>query len=137
MTEKVWGESSAASFNFKGTTSTKVLVFRAIYFPRAGCTHSRSEMPLTKELRIFFLHGDPITIAPQWEEGNYAATVAPLHQFQEAAGKIKSRFFSMDVAQKKDGEWLVIELGDGQVAGLPGQADKDLFFQALANAQLR
>jgi hypothetical protein len=27
----------------------------------------------------------------------------------------------------KNGDWLIVELGDGQVAGLPDNADKDMF----------
>ena len=37
----------------------------------------------------------------------------------------------MDVAQRRDGEWLIVELGDAQVAGLPERADVRAFHQAL------
>ena len=37
----------------------------------------------------------------------------------------------MDVAQKMDGDWMIVELGDGQVAGLPEKADEDLFYENL------
>jgi hypothetical protein len=45
---------------------------------------------------------------------------------------VQSRFFTMDVARRLDGAWMIIELGDGQVAGLPEQADAGAFYRALA-----
>ena len=40
-----------------------------------------------------------------------------------------SNFLTMDVAQKKDGNWIIMELGDGQVSGLPDNADKVFFIK--------
>ena len=40
-------------------------------------------------------------------------------------------FFTMDVARRVDGEWLIVELGDGEVAGLPDGADPAAFYRAL------
>jgi hypothetical protein len=37
----------------------------------------------------------------------------------------------MDVAQRRSGDWLIVELGDAQVAGLPDHADVDEFYKAL------
>ncbi len=37
----------------------------------------------------------------------------------------------MDVAQRKDSDWMIVELGDGQVAGLPENADVEGFYRAL------
>jgi hypothetical protein len=37
----------------------------------------------------------------------------------------------MDVARRRDGEWIIVELGDGQVAGLPDSADPRAFYAAL------
>ena len=43
-----------------------------------------------------------------------------------------SRFFTMDIAKRVDSDWMIVELGDGQVAGLPDRADTGAFYQALA-----
>jgi hypothetical protein len=40
----------------------------------------------------------------------------------------------MDVAKRKDGAWMIVELGDGQVAGLPDEAAARSFYQALRAA---
>ncbi len=37
----------------------------------------------------------------------------------------------MDIAQKKTSEWIIMELGDGQVAGLPDNANKKEFYKNL------
>jgi hypothetical protein len=39
----------------------------------------------------------------------------------------------MDVAKRRDGDWLIVELGDGQVAGLPEHGDIEAFYKALVN----
>jgi hypothetical protein len=54
-----------------------------------------------------------------------------VERFLPIARTIQSRFFTMDVAQQRDGEWLIVELGDGQVAGLPDRADPVGFYAAL------
>jgi hypothetical protein len=37
----------------------------------------------------------------------------------------------MDIAQTVSGEWLVVELGDAQVSGLPENAPPEAFYQAI------
>lgn len=37
----------------------------------------------------------------------------------------------MDVAKKKNGGWIIMELGEEQVTGLPENADKDDFYRKL------
>jgi hypothetical protein len=45
---------------------------------------------------------------------------------------IPSRFFTVDVACLENGDWMIVELGDGQVAGLPDNSDLKQFYEALA-----
>src|SRR5229473_676838 len=40
----------------------------------------------------------------------------------------------MDVARRSDGSWLIVELGDGQVAGLPENAAIPAFYESLISA---
>ena len=60
-----------------------------------------------------------------------------MERFAAVAGGVRSRFFTMDVAQRRDGDWLIVELGDAQVAGLPENADVDGFYKALWEHGLR
>jgi hypothetical protein len=62
----------------------------------------------------------------------YAGMAPPVDQFMKIAAAVKSRFFTMDIAKRRDGDWLIVELGDAQVAGLPENADVDGFYRAIA-----
>lgn len=108
------------------------LVFREyLDFEPVG-THPKSGMPLTREHRIFWLDGEPLLIANYWEEGRYGAVEPPVDSFREVASRVQSRFFTMDIARTTKGDWLIVELGDGQVAGLPSDNLADEFYRALA-----
>jgi hypothetical protein len=93
--------------------------------------HPISKIPISKEYRLFFLNGELIDMSPYWEEGEYDSELPP-YGFGDIAKNVKSSFFSMDVAKAADGSWIVIELGDGQVSGLPVGCDIKSFYKALA-----
>jgi hypothetical protein len=107
------------------------LVFREFVNFEPLATHSKSGMPLTKEFRLFILDGKTIFWTPYWEEGDYQSETPLVERFLPVIGSVKSRFFTMDVAKRLDGDWLVVELGDGQVAGLPENANVEEFYRAL------
>ncbi|GAA0894369.1 ATP-grasp domain-containing protein [Fulvivirga kasyanovii] len=117
--------------NLRGDSLNKGLVFRQ--FEELGflTNHSKSGMPLTKEFRVFFLQKQCVTMFNYWDEGAYDNTKPKIDEFIEVARDIESNFFTMDIAQKKNGDWVIMELGDGQVAGLPDNADKDEFYKKL------
>ncbi len=92
--------------------------------------HARSGMPLARAWRVFWLDGDPILVAPYWPE--VEGDPPPVATFAPAAARVRSRFFTMDLARRSDGGWIIVELGDGQVAGLPEAADPVVFFRAVA-----
>jgi hypothetical protein len=94
--------------------------------------HPRSGMPLSLEFRLFILDGTVLATAPYWEVGDYQETAPPLEWCEEIAHRVPSRFFTMDVARRIDGTWIVVELGDGQVAGLPERMDPEQFYRAIA-----
>ncbi len=107
------------------------LVFRAFIALEALTTHAQSGMPLTKEFRVFVKDHKIRSVFQYWDEGNYEDVVPLLDKFEAIIPNITSNFFTMDIAKKKDGDWIIVELGDGQVAGLPDNADKAQFYQAL------
>lgn len=115
----------------QGEDLNKGLVFREFVEFKPLTNHSKSGMPLTKEFRLFFLNGELIFTSEYWEEGEYEETDLPKDLFSEIAKNVKSNFFTMDIAQKTDGEWLIVELGDAQVAGLPEKSDEMSFYENL------
>jgi len=58
----------------------------------------------------------------------------PLEEIRLVAERIPSRYFTMDVAFLDDGRWTVVELGDGQVAGLPSPELAPEFFERIRAA---
>lgn len=94
-------------------------------------THSKSGMPLTEEYRLFFCNKKLIGIYDYWEEGAYNFSKPDTTEFELLAGQIESNFFSMDIARQQDGSLIIIELGDGQVAGLPDKTDRMEFYERL------
>jgi len=110
------------------------LVFREFEKLEFLTTHSKSSMPLTKEFRIVFANKKLISIFDYWDEGEYGETKPNMETFKEIANTIESNFFTMDVAKKENGDWIIMELGDGQVAGLPDNADKDEYYRNIKNA---
>lgn len=92
-------------------------------------THEKSGMPLFNEYRTFVLNGKPVITGRYWTQGDVAER-PNLDDFQEVINKVDSNFFTMDLAQTEEGDWIIIELGDGQVSGLQG-IDPLLFYYAL------
>ena len=115
----------------QGDDLNEGLVFRRFVELEPLATHSKSGMPLTKEFRIFVLDKHPFYIAEYWEEGDYQNLSLPIDQFRDIMQLVESRFYTMDVAQKRDGQWIITELGDAQVAGLPEKANPHTFYEAI------
>jgi hypothetical protein len=107
------------------------LVFRKFEDLEFLTNHSKSSMPLTKEFRLFFLNGHLIQVLNYWDEGDYGTTQPDLETFIQIGAKVKSNFFTMDIAKKKNGQWMIMELGEGQVSGLPDNANKDEFYRMI------
>lgn len=74
------------------------------------CVRKFEEFILGSEIRYFVLFGIPF--APQ---GDFIPGVV-----QECAKRLKSKFFSVDVAKRTDGVDRIVEIGDGQVSDLVG-----------------
>jgi len=47
------------------------------------------------------------------------------------ARAVRSRFFTMDLAQRRGGEWIIVEVGDVRVGGLARAADIRAFSLSL------
>lgn len=107
------------------------LVFREYAPLRVVGTHPRSGMPLAAEVRTFWLDGELMLEHAYWGDLAAIDSQPPKAWMQDIARRVPSRFFTMDVALREDGRWIVIELGDGQVAGLPAPELATSFYNAL------
>lgn len=121
----------------RGNSLNKGIVFRQFEELEFLVEHSKSNMPLTKEFRLFFANGEIVATLDYWEEGDYGETTAEIGLFKDIAKSINSNFFTMDIAKKKNGDWMIMELGDGQVAGFPDNGNKEEFYQKIKENALQ
>lgn len=115
----------------RGSSLNEGLVFRKFEELQFLGTHSKSGMPVTMEFRLFFVFQKPLSLLNYWDEAEYGELKPDIEEFIEIAESIESNFFTIDIARKESGEWIIMELGDGQVAGLPESAKKDEFYKKL------
>lgn len=108
------------------------VVFREfIEFQSIGI-HPKSSMPLTREYRAFFVNGKWMCSFLYWDEVSYTGPDPEGHyEFIKQFSNINSNFYTVDYACKNDGTWVIVEIGDGQVSGLPGCNDKQNFYAWL------
>lgn len=106
-------------------------VFREYTPLRILSHHSKSGMPLAAEMRTFWKNGELILQHDYWGSEATTNEHPPEGWLKEMASKVRSSFFSMDVAQTVEGSWIVIEIGDGQVTGLPTPESAEAFYQGL------
>lgn len=100
-------------------------------------------MPITEEYRIFVARGEPICGGFYWsshieeildrnlemKRESLSWSNVPRDFIDEAIRRISgnAEFYTLDVARKQDGGWTVIELNDGQMAGLSECEPKALY----------
>ncbi|MDE6596442.1 MAG: ATP-grasp domain-containing protein [Oscillospiraceae bacterium] len=83
----------------------------------------------TNEFRVFYINNKIASVSRNSMQPLYAPE--PPEKLIEKYAKLDSPFYTVDYAQTQDGEWKIIEAGDGQVSGLsPGQ-DNYTFFKSL------
>ncbi len=107
------------------------VVLRAWHALQIWQTHQQSGLALAYEYRSFWLDGNLLWATPYWDHQPSQPTPdwAP---YTTLAHQVQSRFWTLDLALTQTGDWLIIELGDGQVSGLPDHANAREFLQALA-----
>jgi len=131
-TEKL-KETISNLISLRGESLNEGVVVREFVSLNELTVHSKSNMPLTEEYRLFFCEGRLLGIWDYWEEGDYRFAKPETTDFETIAREVESHFFTMDIARCENGEWIIIELGDAQVSGLPDKADRLDFYRLLAN----
>ena len=108
------------------------LVFRRFLDFQSIGNHPKSQMPLTLEYRAFAWQGKLFHSDHYWEAGDYPPSEPPWADFAQPLQTVASPFFTLDVARDTEGRWWIVELGDGQVSGLPPATDPLAFYTKLA-----
>ena len=83
----------------------------------------------TNEYRVFYINHKPITTSRN--SGQIATAPQPPEELINKYKDLPSCFYTVDYAELSDGEWMIIEAGDGSVSGLSEGQNYEAFFRAL------
>jgi hypothetical protein len=84
--------------------------------------------PVHEEYRLFMWDGSLLAATPAVRANGPFDDVA---EWESIARKFTNRFISMDIVRQQDGSWLIVEVGDGGVSGLPSSIEPEAFYRAL------
>lgn len=114
------------------------IVFRE-YVPLKRLATGLNGMPITKEFRFFFCYGELLVGGFYWS--SHVADLEQVPDWREVPGafleQVNKRirdhvnFYVVDIAQTATGDWMVVELNDGQMSG-PSECDLDALYGRLA-----
>lgn len=82
------------------------------------------------EARVWWLDGKPVLTTAHPDTPERVPT-PELDAVGAAVQALGCPFVTTDMALREDGAWRVVEVGDGQVSGLPAGADATALFTAL------
>ncbi|MFI7238983.1 ATP-grasp domain-containing protein [Streptomyces cyaneofuscatus] len=88
------------------------------------------------EARVWWLDGEPVLVTAHPDTPDRLPD-PPLGAVGEAVRRLGPRWVTTDLALREDGVWRVVEVGDGQVSGLPAGAGAGELFAAAAAARPR
>lgn len=105
------------------------------YVPLKTYIKGLKGLPITKEFRFFVLNGKILSGAYYWSshvddiDQKPDVNEVPIDWLYKVIGLVADRipFFVIDVAQTESGEWIVIELNDGQMSGLSENNPEELY----------
>jgi ATP-grasp domain, R2K clade family 3 len=100
----------------------KIVARRLVKF-RTVATDKQS-FPISREYRAFVHRGVVLAYGFYWDEYQDSIALTPADEGTirtlsiEAARRVGAPFVAVDVGQLENGDWIVIEMSDGQFAGL-------------------
>lgn len=105
------------------------------YVPLVKVMDGVNGMPVTLEYRFFVLYGKVVAGGYYWQNyiNDITVPVDASEVPEELLGRVidrvghNSNFYVIDVAKTQSGEWIVIELNEGQQSGLSAINSHDLY----------
>jgi hypothetical protein len=97
------------------------------------------EMPFTNEWRFYYWGTRQLSHAFYWSVSDYSPQASITAEARALADRVAAiaaqqvSFFSLDLAETEAGQWILIELNDGQTA-VPGEHDLDMLYANLRKA---
>lgn len=114
----------------------KVVARRLVKF-RTVAT-DRQSFPISREYRAFVYRGVVLAYGFYWDEYQDSAALTPIEEklvkslLIEAGRRVGTPFVAVDVGQLENGDWIVIEVSDGQFAGLSHVTVNELWSKLAA-----
>jgi hypothetical protein len=113
---------------------TQGIIYRK-YIPLETFEIGIYNLPFTNEYRIFFLYDNIVAHGYYWsiaENTNHHLDNAGLEFAKQIGAIIRPHvnFFAIDIAKTVDGQWILIEINDGQQSGL-SEINIDQFYKQL------
>lgn len=109
------------------------------YIPLKTFAHGVGGVPITNEWRFFCLDDEVVSYGYYWSNVDYEEFKIPdfipgaawklAHNCMDIA-KEHTRAYVLDVAEKEDGGWILVEVNDLQMSGL-SLNDQDVFYKNL------
>lgn len=81
------------------------------------------------EYRVFYINGNVATVSRNSGQSDYAPV--PPAELIDKYRALNSHFYTIDYAELADGNWVILEAGDGSVSGLSDFQDYNEFFRKL------
>lgn len=117
--EAIASELFASEFRSRG----KVVLRRWEVLRHARKSHLG--FPLGREYRVFTFNGEVLEIGYYWDGADKLAKLNKTEDEKvrklavDASDRLRTPYVAIDIGQREaDGEWIVVEVGDGQFAGL-------------------
>ena len=124
---EVFDRTCKSFIEFRGDRFERGLAFRR-FLPLRKLGESDQGYPIHDEYRLFFWQGQLLMGEAYHELGGEQNDFS---RFELLGEKFGSPFFTADVAQLENGEWMIIEMGDGGVSALPPLVEPFAFYELL------
>ncbi|MEL6524604.1 MAG: ATP-grasp domain-containing protein [Chloroflexota bacterium] len=109
---------------FSDEYKSRGIVIAREFVPLIKVAKDEQGFPISREYRVFVYQGNILDHSFYWDE--YQDTGISDKDVEKVIRQMTAKvvemvsvpFFTLDIAQAQSGEWIVIELGDGQFSGL-------------------
>jgi hypothetical protein len=103
----------------QGDNFSDGLVLREYIDLKKDSKHFKNGNSTSEEIRIFCFGKEPFCFISYWS-GGAALRDKNFIKIIDQCASLNSPFYTLDLAKKKDGNWVLIDVGDGQVSNLRG-----------------
>ena len=126
--DKSTGESVIQTFaSRQGENLVGGIVLREFLKLKQAGYHKQSGMPISEEYRVVIALGNIISVKGYWEDQKTEKLDRVGEYALETTQKVRSNFYTVDVAVLDNGELVVMEIGDGQVSGLQEESAENYY----------